>query len=292
MEDLLKITYKERSYSLKELMEDDNQFSKSLLIPEDLNVHISKFQWSFTQDYGYMIAADKFGQLYHLLATAKFALTQAYQKIHKSPILWSSGYPGQLWLRSQYLKNAFLWYNSTDDYLLQIIWFAFDFFKQQDMTDPAQYKKELKACRWDKLFKALKLREAEPAIVTLIAHIEKMQKDPVVAEIREIANSLKHHANLEIKNLQATESIHITSYLGFDSKAVENTQLDIDDACDLLKKGHQIITEFSEFLLGFIDFEAAFPPEEDGKIHMDKLKPKATYKKFFINPRDEQRLTS
>lgn len=283
MEELLKIDYKGTVYTLKELIKADNKFSKSLPVPESFNVHISKMQWAFTQDYGYMIAADKFGQLYHLLATAKFALTQAFQKLHKSPILWSSGYPGQLWLRSQYLKNSFLWYNSADDYLLQIIWFAFDFFKHQDMTDQERYKKELKGCRWDKLFKILSTRDNEPAIKQLLAKIEKLREHPKIVEIRDIANALKHHATLEIKHLEDPESILITSHLGFSSEAVENKQLDIDDACELLRDGHQVTVSFTKFLLDFINFSGAFPPEKDGVINMNQIQPKSSYKKIFIN---------
>ncbi len=284
MEELLNIEYKGRRYTLKELIEADNQFSKALPVTEAFHVSISKMQWAFTMDYGYMIAADKFNQLYHLLTTSKFALTQAFQKIHKSPILWTSGYLGQLWLRSQYLKNAFLWYNSTDDYLLQIIWFAFDFFKHQDMTDKERYKKELKNCRWDKLFKVLKNRDTEPEIARLLSAIEAFHNHPKIVEIREIANSLKHHANLEIKHLEGPESISISSHLGFNSEAVENKQLDIDDACELLREGHQVIIGFTQFLLDFIDFRGAFPPEIDGVINMDQSQPKTAYKKFFINP--------
>jgi hypothetical protein len=284
MEELLKISYKDKSYSLKELVADENKFSSSLKVPQRLHVGISKIQWSFTQDYGYMIAADKFDQLYHLLATAKFALTQAYQKIHKSPILWGSGYPGQLWLRSQFLKNAVLWYNSTDDYLLQIIWFAFDFFKQENMRDAGQYQRELQTCRWDKLFKVLRPRETEPNVKGLLDRVNTFQRDPAIKEIRRIANSLKHHANIQIKDLEPAENILISSHTGFNSKAVANSQLDIDEACELLKTGHEAVIKFSEFLLDFIDFRAAFPPEEDGTIHLDQVRPKAAYKKFFINP--------
>ena len=282
-EDLLKITYKGINYSLKELVEENNTFMKSLEIPRELNLSPSSLEFVTLGDFGYLIALDKFRHLYGLLATARFAATEAHKKLHKSPILWTSGYTGQLWIRSEFLKNAVLWYNSCDDYLLQIIWFAFDFCDPNTLNTPSKYKRALKDCRWESLIKTMEIRVEEPNITFLLDKIQEFRSQVAVKTVRDIANSLKHHADLYIKDLDVQPDYVIQSYKGFNSTAVANKPLDIDEAVILLQKLHKVVVDFSMLLLNFIDFRAPFIEDEDGIIHLDAIRGKTVYKKFFIN---------
>ncbi|SDF43833.1 hypothetical protein SAMN05216464_11816 [Mucilaginibacter pineti] len=282
-EELLKISYKGKDYTLKELVEDNNQFSKLILIPDRLNKHYSSLLVSSSMDFGYIIALDKFKHLYSLLATARFALTQAHQKLHKSPVTWSSGYLGQLWIRSQFLKNSVLWYNSCDDYFLQIIWFAFDFTDPNKLTTQAKYKRVLKDCRWESLLKALEPKKYENEVINLLNEIDKFHNDDTVKQVKSIANSLKHHADIYIQDLETQPDYLITSYQGFTSAATANKGLDIDESAILLQDMHKKVVEFASFLHVYIDFDKAFEPDEAGVINLAQRKDKATYKKFYIN---------
>ncbi|MFC1223360.1 hypothetical protein ACFE6N_06090 [Pedobacter sp. BG31] len=174
---------------------------KSLAIPGELNMAPAGLEFISLGDFGYLIARDKFRQLYSLLATVRFAVCEAHKKLHKSPILWSNGYIGQMWIRSQYLKNAVLWYNSCDDYLLQIIWFAFDFCDPNTLDKPNKYKQTLRHCRWESLVPIMEARKAEPNIGFLLAKIKEFRSLAVVSMVRSIANSLKHHADIYIRDL-------------------------------------------------------------------------------------------
>ncbi|WPU96229.1 hypothetical protein SNE25_11940 [Mucilaginibacter sabulilitoris] len=282
-EELLKIFYKGKDYTLKELVEDNNQFSRSILIPDQLHKQYSSFLVSSSMDFGYIIALDKFNHLYSLLTTARFALTQAHQKLHKSPVTWSSGYLGQLWIRSQFLKNSFLWYNSCDDYFLQIIWFAFDFTDPNKLTTQAKYKRVLKDSRWESLLKALEPKKHETEVINLLNKINEFHNDNTVKQVKSIANSLKHHADIYIKDLETQPDYLITSYQGFTSAATANKGLDIDESAILLQDMHKKVVEFASFLHVYIDFDKAFEPEEAGVINLAQRKDKATYKKFYIN---------
>ncbi|RZK43343.1 MAG: hypothetical protein EOO90_03530 [Pedobacter sp.] len=265
-------------------MEENNEFLKSLEMPNELNLPPASFQFVNLGDYGYLIAIEKFRQLHNLMATARFALSQAHQKLHKSPVLWSSGYIGQIWLRTQYLKNAVLWYNSCDDYFLQIIWFAFDFFNPHTLTKPEVYKNLLKKCRWESLKKPLIPRKSEANIELLLLKINELHSDNDLKEVRNIANSLKHHADIFIQDLDLQPDFSLTSYQGFNSEAVANTGLDIDETVLLLQKAHQKLTDFSKFLINYIDFDKPFENDEKGVIHLDRIKEKSLYKKFYIFP--------
>jgi hypothetical protein len=281
-EDLLKITYKGKDFSLKELIEDNNDFMKSLSIPDELNLTPADFRFTSLGDFGYLIAWNKFRHLYGLLATARFAVTEAHKKLHKSPVLWSNGYVGQLWIRSEYLKNAILWYNSCEDYLLQIIWFAFDFCDHNRLSTPERYKRELRGCRWDSLVPTLEARKDEPNIALMLNKIESFRGLPIAKTVRDIANSLKHHADIYIKDLDAQPDYILQSDQGFTSTAIADKPLDIDEAVIFLQTLHKEVIEFSMFLLNFIDFDAPFADDEKGVIQLDRFRDKAFYKKFFI----------
>jgi len=281
-EDLLTVTYKGQNYTLKQLTQDNNDFSKSLEIPEELNMPPDDLKSIALGDSGYLIAKDKFRHLYGLLTTGRFAASEAHKKLHKGPIQWSSGYTGQMWVRSQYLKNAMLWYNSCEDYLLQIIWFAFDFVDPNKLKSPSRYKRELRGCRWESLLGKLEARKSETIIASLLDNINALRSDPDMKAVRDIANSLKHHADIYIKDLDPQPDYVLSSYKGFTNDAVANKPLDLDEASVLLQKVHEKIITFAMYLLRFIDFDAPFVNDKPDTIHLDCPRDKRAYKKFTV----------
>lgn len=191
---------------------------------------------------------------------------------------------GQLWIRSQFLKNSFLWYNSCDDYFLQIIWFAFDFTNPNKLTTPAKYKRVLQGCRWESLIKSLESKKHEPDVNNLLTKINEFHSDEAVIEVKKVANPLfKHHTDIYIKDLEVQPEYIISSYQGFTSSATANKGLDIDESALLLQNMHEKVIELARFLHAYINFYKAFELEEEGIIHLDRQKEKATYKKFCVN---------
>ena len=78
-------------------------------------------------ELGLVIAARKFFELSNLIDSANFSIQQSEQCTKDS-------------LKAYYLKYAILDYNACYDYLLQIIYFAFDFFSDFDYTSTEEYQ--------------------------------------------------------------------------------------------------------------------------------------------------------
>ena len=82
-------------------------------------------------ELGLVIAARKFFELSNLINNANFSIQQSEQTAKET-------------LRAYYLRYAILDYNACYDYLLQIIYFAFDFFPDFDYTSTEEYQRILK----------------------------------------------------------------------------------------------------------------------------------------------------
>jgi hypothetical protein len=130
----------------------------------------------------------------------------------------------------------------------------------------------------------METRKAEPNVGFLLTKIQEFRSLAVVSSVRGIANSLKHHADLYIKDLDMQPDYVVESYKGFTSTAVADKPLDIDEAVVLLQGLHSAVIDFSMLLLEFIDFKAPFVGDEEGVIHLDRIRDKTIYKKFFIMP--------
>lgn len=278
--ELLTISYKGKDYTLKELVEDNDQFGQSLEMPDILKKQYSAYM--MMMDFGYLIASDKFKQLYSLLASAKFALTQSHQKLHNSPLTWSAGYSEQLWIRSQYLKNAFLWYNSCDDYFLQIIWFAFDFSDPNKLTTAAKYKRVLKDCRWESLYKLLEPKKDQTEVMDLLTKLDEFHNAAAVKKVKSISNSLKHHADIYIQDLDLEPDFWLVSTTGYNSAATANKGLDIDESILLLQEMHDNVIDLACYLYFYIDFETVFDVTSERIISLEQRKDKSTYKNIFF----------
>lgn len=150
----LKIIYNQIEYDLEELIEETRNFSRELKLPDIFLNSVDYLSIQYFFDIGYSISNQKFTDLFYVLQSAKFALINAHTKIHRYGVVWKGGYRSQMWLRKQYLLNSLLWYNSCEDYILQSIWFAFDFFDKE-----ANYSQEMAKCNLSKITKILKKRK-------------------------------------------------------------------------------------------------------------------------------------
>jgi hypothetical protein len=274
MEEILHITYKGDRFTLKELIEDNNAFSASLKLYNTKRYS----ELLFMHDMGYMIANEKLKQVSDLVATSRFALIEAHKKLHKSPVEWRSGYPGQIWLRTQYLKNAIVWYNSILDYVYQIVWFAFDFYKKIDTK--LDYQEELRACSWraiTQLKEKLKITELNELYQIII----NARNNFNVIQTNKWANSLKHHGNLSFKELQSDLKYSISFEGGLNYSDISGEIIDLDGACLVLKETHIVLHELITNVVDFVNFEAYFTVDDNGDYRIDG-KDKCDYKKILF----------
>ncbi|MPR33145.1 hypothetical protein [Salmonirosea aquatica] len=275
--EFLKIIYRGKEYSLKELVQETNKFSKDLLLPLSYQIDTNIVDFGLVHDKGYSIAGEKFNDLYSVLASARLSLINAHTKIHKSGVTWNSGYSGQLWLRTQFLQNSILWYNSCEDYFLQIIWFAFDFY-----SDLENYKSEMRKCSFKNIEKELNNYKSFQSANLLLENLLIYKENENVKNIREISNSIKHKQLIRFYGLDEERNISIES-VNFKSTWIDPKIVDIDITINELISVHNSILSLGTFLLEFIKFDAMFPKDKNERIPWGETRPKAEYKKISIS---------
>jgi hypothetical protein len=281
----MEFIYREKKYSWEEFVNEQKTFVDSLDLPDSLRIEPGFREFCILHDIGYGIGCDKFAELYSMIASARFALIQAHEKFYDSNVIsWESGYEAQLWMRFQYLKNAIVWYNSCEDYIYQIIWFAFDMYTGS-INNEKNYLQSLKDCSYSKVSGILKSIGTKDAR-DLLEHINLYRFNRSVKFIRELANSLKHRANVQVKGLENTRTIGF-SIKGkdgvdkFNSDWIKPQILDIDNTISVVKDLHEKLIEFSNFMLDYLNLDMMFETE-NGTAILNNVKPKSTYKRILV----------
>ena len=275
--DFLKIKYKDKEYLIEEIIQESNDFLKELVLPVKFRIDSSFTDFGLINDKGYAIACEKYRDLYSVLSNASFALFNAHMKLHNDHSLWKSGYTGTLWLRSQYLQNSILWYNSCEEYVLQIIWFAFDFFK-----DLKKYSQEMSNCGYKKILKELANYKDLENTSIIIKELHSFHENENVAFVRKLANLMKHKQLINFNGLGSNRLMTFNSN-DFSSSLIEKECVDIDEVIVIIKNVHILAVEFGSFLFDFINFKEMFVYNEKGNIILGEKREKKEYKKLIIN---------
>lgn len=137
------ILYNEERFSLFDFFEKNRNFEKEIPNIEEINclevmheftVKYTAFQ---SKDEFYIVIINVFRifqDLYNLFSSARFALLKAQRILHlKSSVIWKDGQE-QLWLRTVWLNNAIVFYNSCFDRLMQTIWIGFELFNGKELS--------------------------------------------------------------------------------------------------------------------------------------------------------------
>lgn len=273
----LKIKYKDREYLIEDLFGESHDLLKELVLPDILNPDFFVTDFGLFNDKGYAIAGEKFGDLYSVLATARFALYNAHLKIHNDQKLLESEYSDTLWLRGQYLQNSIIWYDSCEDYILQIVWFAFDFYKNLN-----RYEDEMRRCKYSNICKELdKYKDLKNAEL-LLKYLSSYHQDDNVKFVRNLADSLKHKQLINIMGLDTGRLMSFKSNT-FSSSLLEKKWIDLDESIEKIKQVHMKIIELGLLLIEFINFQGMFVLNEAGHIELGKCLNKREYKKIIIN---------
>lgn len=276
-EPYLKIRYKNVEYKIDDLFKESNDLLKELILPDKFNLNFFITDTGLFNDKGYAVAGEKYNDLYSVIASARFALFNSHLKIHNDQSLLESDYSQTLWLRSQYLQNSIIWYNSSEDYIMQIIWFAFDFF-----TDLTDYLNEMSRCNYARIHQELLKHSDSLNTAELLKQLESYHNNDDVKYVHKLANFLKHKQMLNISGLDLGRLMKFKSK-SFSSDLLEKTWIDIDDTIKRIANVHKLIIEFGTFLFDFIDFDSMFVLNEEGSILLGQTRNKGDYKKVIIN---------
>lgn len=139
--------------------------------------------------------------LYDEICAARFALITSCQVRYPEYLSADTDERGHLWIQSQFVNNAILWYNATFDILLQVIWVYFKLYKL--------YKKEsLSLCNIDKVLSkcnknnVLGFLPNEDWEGTLKGTLESFDKAGTNLQyIHNFANTLKHRRMIKYEEL-------------------------------------------------------------------------------------------
>lgn len=285
---MLEFIYKGEKYSWEEWHNEKKEFIKSLELPDDLSMDWALRDWSIAYDVGYSIAIEKFMELYKLIASARSSLINSFDKFYDSSVIeWGSNYKAHIWMRGEYLKNSIVWYNSCEDYIYQILWFAYD-MSGEKITSAEDYEKQLKKVCYKNIKSKLVENNSNEA-KELLKYIDEYRFDEEVRYLRDgLANNLKHRGHLTFRGIEDTrlmgfKKLDKEKNIIFSSEWVEPKIVDIDETIELLKNVHVKLIKLARDIKDFINFDDMFERTEDGKIKGNIIKDKASYKKIIFN---------
>lgn len=154
--------------------------------------------------HSHYMAIKKFEELDAILMTAKCCLNDGSRFDHKvyseCKDIRKYDKTAQYQQNLHYLKSAVVWYISSIDYLLQIIYFGFEFYTPFDTN--SGYVRELRKCVWNKKYTFYKdfcaFADVNDHAKALKNEWETLQRQPSVIYTRKFANSIKHHGGFEL----------------------------------------------------------------------------------------------
>lgn len=250
--------YRDKKYTLSELIKAESDFFGNLNYIKPISfskdfVAIASRNQDWLKNY---IIYKKYESLIDKIFNARFALLQAYKKLHKSPLEWKGGYHGQLFVRSQFLFNSILTYQSIVDNLYQIIYFhlqEFDFKSRED------YLNELRKVSKKSVEKILIENDY------LKEQFEIINSSTYISKLNKFANNYKHHSNITVKGLKNNSMDGLINFNDeFSSNDLKEVEIDIDEYCEELSIINNLLTKCAESIWEKINFEKLLNKTDKG----------------------------
>ena len=190
--------YKDSTLTLENFVKENLEISKELKLLDSINGLEKTHQFNMMENFP-NTSCDKetvavctetfrlFQDVYNTFALAKFSFLEGFRKLHLySTLKWESGAYGQYWIRTSYLNNAIIWYNSCFDILLQTLWigkrYYMNIFQLEDLW--LKYDDVLAKCRENKIPEEC---------------FKSFANESCVKFVRLSANKLKHRNGLRYK---------------------------------------------------------------------------------------------
>lgn len=219
----ISLHYKNSSLTLKDFVKENVEKSEELELLNSINglekIHQLNMTKNFLNSSGNkeMIAVCTetfrlFQDVYNTFALARFSLLEGFRKLHLySTLKWDSGAPGQYWIRTSYLNNAIIWYNSCFDILLQTMWIGKKYYINKKNL---QFKDLW--LRFDEVL--VRCREADIPD----ACIKSFSNTSTVKHVRELANKLKHRNGLRYEEF-CDPNLIMYDFDDYNSKQTESS---------------------------------------------------------------------
>lgn len=184
--------------------------------------------------------------LYYIVAGANFNLLKAADKeLSLDGYEYSNGNVLRFFLRVEYLKSCLLSYNSVEDYVLQIIVFAFK-LKGSKISSKSDYNKQCRCNHFDKVWTKKRRHDYKDIYQLSNKYHKKMKR------IRDLSNKLKHNNNIQIKELPQPSCIDYTSKEYKSDWLIPKTE-NLEELIDECYKANAIIVEYISDLYSILD---------------------------------------
>lgn len=238
----ISLHYKDSSLTLKDFVKENVEKSEELKLLNSINglekIHQLNMTANFLNSSGNkeMIAVCTetlrlFQDVYNTFALARISFLEGFRKLHLySTLKWESGAYGQYWIRTSYLNNAIIWYNSCFDILLQTLWIAKKYYINKRIKSTELRFEDL-WLRYDEVLARCKDTDIPESCISTFVN-----KDSV-KYVRQSANKLKHRNSLRYKEFCDPNLIMFT--LGdYNSKSTE-ASTDIEEVITELTSYHK-----------------------------------------------------
>lgn len=204
------------------------------------------------------ISTMKFEELEDLIRFANISLRDGIKEDYKATINGVVDPRAQRVLRFYHLKYAILNYNACYDYILQIIYFAFDFCGEIDNTQ--NYEEQLEKCTFGYTSKFRKLFKeycaTKPEAKELFDKLTDLY-DIKRKKLSSWANAIKHRGNFTIPEMKPNRTnacIFGEGSIVFSPEIIYPNTATIEEIIEELKMQNKYICEFAEYLFDFIGF--------------------------------------
>ena len=215
----ISLHYKDSSLTLKDFVKENLEISKELKLLDSINDLEKIHQFNMMENFP-NASSDKetvavctetfrlFQDVYNTFALARFSFLEGFRKLHLySTLKWESGAYGQYWIRTSYLNNAIIWYNSCFDILLQTLWigkrYYMNIFQLEDLW--LKYDDVLAKCRENKIPEEC---------------FKSFANESCVKFVRLSANKLKHRNGLRYKEF-CDPNLIMYAFGDYNSKSTE-----------------------------------------------------------------------
>lgn len=207
---------------------------------------------------GLYISTIKFEELEDLIRFSNASLRDGIKEDYKATINGEVRPEAQRVLRFYHLKYAILNYNACYDYILQIIYFAFDFC--EDITTREIYQEQLVKCTFSNNSKFRQRFKAFSETNTKAKELFDKLDDFYNNKRKQLggwANAIKHRGGLSIPEMipnRQNACICNDGEIVFSPQIIYPNIITIDEIIEELKEQNRIICEFSEYLFDFLGF--------------------------------------
>lgn len=210
---------------------------------------------------GLYISTIKFEELEDLIRFSNASLRDGIKEDYNATVNGEVRPEAQRILRFYHLKYAILNYNACYDYILQIIYFAFDFC--EEITSPEVYQEQLAKCSFGNSSKFRQRFKIFSETNTKAKELFEKLDDFYNNKRRKLggwANAIKHRGGLSIPEMIPNR--HNTCIFGdgsivFSPETIYPHIITIEEIIEELQEQNKIICEFSEYLFDFLGFNNA-----------------------------------